>query len=167
MRIAVMSDTHDNIPNLRHALVEIRTQGCEMIIHCGDFVAPFMLTELDKAGIPVHGVFGNNDGDQYLLTKNTYITHKNITLHGTVGQLDAEGCAIALMHDGIIAEDLAVAGRFEIVCYGHYHIFMEKKVSDTLLLNPGELLGKDDDAGFCIVDTRTLAVERVVVADKI
>lgn len=166
MRIAVMSDTHDNIPHLRKAVAEIHKRGCDMIIHCGDFVAPFMLTELDQAGIPVHGVFGNNDGDQYLLTRNALTQHKNITIHGTMGQVGAEGCAIAFMHDGIIAEDLAVAGRFDIVCYGHFHTFMEKKVSDTLLLNPGEMLGKDDDAGFCVVDTRTLEVERVIVAPK-
>ncbi|MDY6903623.1 MAG: YfcE family phosphodiesterase [Thermodesulfobacteriota bacterium] len=166
MRIAVMSDSHDNIPNMRKAVAEIRKRDCEMIIHCGDFVAPFMLTELEQAEIPVHGVFGNNDGDQYLLTRNALTLHKHITLHGTVGQIDAEGCTIAFMHDGVIAEDLAVAGRFEIVCYGHYHAFTQKKVSDTLLLNPGELLGKDDDAGFCVVDTRTREVERVIVAQK-
>jgi uncharacterized protein len=69
MIIAVMSDSHDNIWNLRKALPIIKEKNAGMIIHCGDFVAPFMLKELNEADIPVHGVLGNNDGDQYLLPK--------------------------------------------------------------------------------------------------
>jgi putative phosphoesterase len=66
MLIAVMSDSHDNIWNLQKALGIVKEKGAGMIIHCGDFVAPFMLKELEETGVPVHGVFGNNDGDQYL-----------------------------------------------------------------------------------------------------
>ncbi|MCJ7773383.1 MAG: metallophosphoesterase family protein, partial [Desulfobacterales bacterium] len=82
MIIAVMSDSHDNIWNLRKALDIIKQEAAVMIIHCGDFVAPFMLKELDLAGIPVHGVFGNNDGDQYLLTKLSLTDLSNVTLYG-------------------------------------------------------------------------------------
>ncbi len=53
MFVAVMSDSHDNIWNLRKALTIIKKKGAGMIIHCGDFIAPFMLKELDEAGIPV------------------------------------------------------------------------------------------------------------------
>ena len=48
MIIAVMSDSHDNIWNLRKALTIIKKQKAKMIIHCGDFIAPFMLMELDQ-----------------------------------------------------------------------------------------------------------------------
>ena len=43
MKIAVMSDTHDNIWNLEDALAIIKDEKADLIIHCGDFVAPFML----------------------------------------------------------------------------------------------------------------------------
>ena len=46
MIIAVMSDSHDHIWNIRKALKIIESKGGEAIIHCGDFVAPFMLKEL-------------------------------------------------------------------------------------------------------------------------
>ena len=59
-----MSDTHDNIWNLEDALAVIKVENAGIIIHCGDFIAPFMLKELDKANIPVYGVLGNNDGSQ-------------------------------------------------------------------------------------------------------
>jgi len=163
MLLAVMSDSHDNIINMRKAVAKIREAGCEMILHCGDFVAPFMLAELDAAGIPVHGVFGNNDGDRYLLTKNALTVHKNITLHGDFGRLDADGRQVAFIHDGTIADDLAAGGRYDIVCFGHFHVWMQKKVSHTLVINPGELLGKDDSPGFGLVDTAALLAERILI----
>lgn len=161
MLLAVMSDTHDNIPNIRAAVSIIKDAGCEMILHCGDFVAPFMLTELEAAGIPVHGVFGNNDGDRYLMTKHSLTIHENITLHGDFARLDIDGRRIALMHDGTIADDLAAGGRYDIICYGHFHIYHQTQTNNTLVLNPGEMLGKDDTPGFCIVDTKTLGVKRI------
>ncbi|MEW6077635.1 MAG: metallophosphoesterase [Thermodesulfobacteriota bacterium] len=164
MRIAVMSDTHDQIPNLRRAIAEIRTADCGLIIHCGDFVAPFMLKELEASGLPVHGVFGNNDGDQYLLTRHSLTLYRNITLHGHFGQVDAGGRRIAFMHDGVVADDIAAAGRFDVVCYGHYHVYAQRKIGKTLVVNPGEMLGKDDVPGFCIVDTETLEPRRVTLA---
>ena len=163
MRIAVMSDTHDQISHIRRAVAMIKSADCGMIIHCGDFVAPFMLKELEAAGLPVHGVFGNNDGDQYLLTKHSLTLYQNITLHGAFGQLDVEGCRIAFLHDGIIAEDIAAGGRYNIVCYGHYHVYTHKNIGETLMINPGELLGKDDLPGFCIVDTETLVPQRMIL----
>lgn len=161
MLVAVMSDSHDNIPALRRAVSISVDRGCGMIIHCGDFVAPFMLNELDAAGIPVHGVFGNNDGDRYLLTKNSLTVCKNITLHGWFGKVDAGGRTIAFIHDGTVADDLAAGGRYDIVCFGHFHVYSRKMVGNTLVLNPGELLGKDGPPGFCILDTESLQVERV------
>ena len=44
MIIAVMSDSHDNIWNLRKALAIIQKEGAGLIIHCGDFVAPFIMS---------------------------------------------------------------------------------------------------------------------------
>jgi putative phosphoesterase len=161
MIIAVMSDSHDNIWNLRKALEVIRQQGAGMIVHCGDFVAPFMLTELDKAGIPVHGVFGNNDGDQYLLTKLSLTTLSHITLHGLVGEATIEGFNIGFTHHGIVGEGLAAGGNYKMVCFGHSHKYLLKNIGQTILLNPGEIMGKDGRSEFCLVDTETAEITRI------
>jgi uncharacterized protein len=163
MIIAVMSDSHDNIWNMRRAVSIIRDEGAGMIIHCGDFVAPFMLQELENAGIPVHGVFGNNDGDQYLMTKLSLTSLKNITLHGPVGEVDAGGFPVALTHQGIVGKGLASTGKYKMVCYGHSHVYLEERKGDTMLLNPGDLMGKDGNPGFCLVDTENKKVKRVLL----
>jgi putative phosphoesterase len=161
MKIAVMSDSHDNIWHLQKALSIIDSEAAEMIIHCGDFVAPFMLKELDKAGIPVHGVFGNNDGDQYLSTKLTLTELSHITLHGVVGRVDASGYEIGFTHLKEVAEGLAALGRYHMVCFGHTHTYYQKTVNEALLLNPGEIMGKDGYPGFCMVDTTNSQVTRI------
>ena len=149
MIIAIISDSHDNIWNLRKAVKIIQAENAEMIIHCGDFVAPFMLKELEASENPVHGVFGNNDGDQYLLTKMALSALKSITLHGLIGQVDADGFKVSFTHYGEVAEGLAASGDSSLVCYGHSHTFSKRQTEKSLLLNPGEIMGKEGHPGFC------------------
>lgn len=161
MIIAVMSDSHDNIWNLRNALAIIKERDAEMIIHCGDFIAPFMLAELDQSGIPVHGVFGNNDGDKYLLTKFSLTSLTNINLYDPVGLVETDGFKIGFTHHGIVGEGLAYGGKFNLVCFGHSHKYFFKKIGQTILLNPGEIMGKDGHPSFCLVDTDTVNIEKI------
>jgi putative phosphoesterase len=165
MLIAVMSDSHDHIWNLQKALNKVKDRNAGMIIHCGDFVAPFMLKELEETGIPVHGVFGNNDGDQYLLTKFSLTVFFNITLYGMIGTVDIDGFKVGFTHQGDIAEGLAAGGRYDMVCFGHSHEYLLKKIGQTIYLNPGEIMGKEGSPGFCLVNTKTKAVERVKLGD--
>lgn len=155
MILAVMSDTHDHIWNLRKALAVIKERGAEAIIHCGDFIAPFTLKELDQAKIPVHGVFGNNDGDQYLLTKLSLTELSHITLYGLTGELTLGDFRVAFTHYRVVADGLAATGRFDLVCFGHSHEVFLDKVGETILLNPGEVMGKDGSPGFYLVNTST------------
>jgi hypothetical protein len=163
MILAVMSDTHDNIWNLRKALNLIKARGAEAIIHCGDFIAPFILKELDEPGIPVHGVFGNNDGDQYLLTKFSLTEFSHITLYGLMGELKLDGFSVAFTHYRAVADGLAASGQFNLVCFGHSHEASLDRVGKTALLNPGEVMGKDGSPGFYLVDTSTKSYEQVSI----
>jgi len=148
-----MSDSHDHLENLEVALRLALENGAGMIIHCGDFVAPFSLRALDRAGVPVHGVFGNNDGDQYLLTKLAMSELERINLHGQVGMLEVEDCRIAFTHLPVVGRGLAATGGYDLVCFGHSHNHFAERIGRTLLLNPGEIMGKDEAAGFCMYDT--------------
>lgn len=156
-----MSDTHDNIWNLRKALGLIKDRGAEAIIHCGDFVAPFMIKELGRAGIPVHGVFGNNDGDQYLLTKISMTEFPQIALYGLMGEVDLDDFRVGFTHYRMVADGLAASGAFDLVCFGHSHEASLERVGATDLLNPGEVMGKDGSPGFFMVDTTAREYEPV------
>lgn len=166
MNIAVMSDSHDNIWNLATALTMIRSENADMIVHCGDFVAPFMLRELEKAGIPVYGVMGNNDGDRFFMVQTALTALKNITLYELIGTVDAEGFSIAFTHEYQVAEGLACTGRYDMVCFGHSHQHFLEHHGRTILLNPGEIMGKDGHPGFCMVDTVKRTVRRLEIQGR-
>ena len=67
MKIAILSDIHDNIWKLETLLAELEADA---LIYCGDFCAPFTLAQMGEGfDGQVHAVFGNNDGDQFLLAR--------------------------------------------------------------------------------------------------
>jgi putative phosphoesterase len=120
-----------------------------------------MLKELDQAQIPVHGVFGNNDGDQYLLTKMSLTEFPNITLYGLMGELKVAGFRVAFTHYRAVADGLAASGQFDLVCFGHSHEAFLGKTGKTDILNPGEVMGKDGSPGFYLVDTSAKEYEPI------
>ena len=77
---------------------------------------------------------------------------------------DADGFKIAFTHHGIVGEGLAAGGKFNLVCFGHSHKYYFKKNNQTILLNPGEIMGKDGLPSFCLVDTDTVTVEKIELA---
>jgi hypothetical protein len=158
---AVVSDSHDHINNLRRALALAAGRGASLLIHCGDLIAPFMLRELAAFGGPVHAVFGNNEGD-ILLTVQVAAGLPNLTLHGQLGELTLEGRRVAFTHTPELARPLAGSGRFAAVFFGHTHAALSERVGGCLLLNPGDLMGKDAPPSFALYDSGAGTAEMVV-----
>jgi hypothetical protein len=151
MNIAIISDTHDNIWKLEDAMPHLRS--ADAIIHCGDLCAPFMLKRLGE-GLPekpVHIVWGNNDGDPFLISK-VASSFPEIQIHGQLAQLELDGVRIGVNHYPVIARDLARSGSYDLVCYGHDHTAHESMVGGCLLLNPGELMGLKGKSTLAIVE---------------
>ena len=166
MRIAILSDTHDHIPNLRAAVTYCNAYSVSLLIHCGDLISPFMLDELANFGGAVHLVYGNNAGDQHLISQACGTRYPSITHHGPFGAVEAGGLKIAFVHYPQLARGLASQGGFDLVCCGHNHRYGVEQLGPTLFINPGELLGKDDQPGFCILDCASREVERVEIGTR-
>ena len=45
MKIGILSDTHDDIDNVKEAIYRFKEQKVELIIHAGDFVFPGIIDE--------------------------------------------------------------------------------------------------------------------------
>ena len=163
MRVAILSDSHDHILNLRAAVTYCNAYSVSVMIHCGDLISPFMLDELARFGGAVHLVYGNNVGDQHIISQSCGTRFPSITHHGVLGAVEAGGRTLAFTHYPEMARGLASQNRFDVVCCGHNHRYQVEKISNSLLVNPGELLGKDGESGFCILDCATLEVERVAI----
>lgn len=166
MRIAILSDTHDHIPNLRAAVTYCNAYSVSLVIHCGDLISPFMLDELARFGGAVHLVYGNNAGDQHLISQACGARYPAITHHGPFGAVEAGGLKFAFTHFPQLARGIASQGTFDVVCCGHNHRHGVEQIGSTQFINPGELLGKDDQPGFYILDCISRAVERVEIGAR-
>jgi uncharacterized protein len=162
MRIAVLSDSHDHLAKLALA-VRAASERAEALLFCGDFCAPFSL-RLIAEGFPgpIHAVFGNNDGDRFLLARVAG-DFPQVALHGEIAKLELGGLRLALNHYPEIAEDLAASGRYDAVFYGHNHLHKIERLGDCDLVNPGEIMGRYGRSTFVIYDTESRAVETVEV----
>ena len=162
MRIAVTSDIHDNIWNLQRALTDINARGLEAFLFLGDFCAPFTLKQIgdEFTSGPVHAVFGNNDGDPFLLSRIAG-GFDHVTLHAQLAELELGGRRIALNHYPEIAQRLAESGAYDAVFSGHDHTRNIQTVGSTLWANPGEIMGRFGDASYGIYDTESNTFEHV------
>ncbi len=167
MKIAILSDSHDHIPNLRRAVRRAGELGATLLIHCGDLISPFMLPELHRFRGQVHLIYGNNAGDQHLISTRCGTLFDNILHHGIQGEVEAAGLRIGFQHYPSLARGLALTGRYQVVCCGHNHIAAFERIGDCLLINPGDLLGKDMKPGFMLLDSGDLSVERIEVGERL
>lgn len=160
MRIAIISDTHDNLATLNKAIAWINKNDIQKIIHCGDIASFETLQELSRlyAG-EIQLVFGNMD-DDYSLSE-TLKSHPlaNVIAHRKIGIINIDGKRIAFTHFPRMAEDLAKSEKYDIVFNGHTHKPWEEKIDGTQLINPGNLTGQFYKSSFATYDTETGQVE--------
>lgn len=161
MKLGIVSDSHDHIENLRRAIEALRQAGASVLIHCGDFCAPFMIKELAAFEGEVHCVFGNTD-DRFLSTR--IADASGVHLHGDVAEIELGGKRIAVHHFPLLAEGLASMGRYDAVFYGHDHQAAQRRIGETLLANPGEVMGKGGRITAGLYDTESGEFSHVELA---
>jgi putative phosphoesterase len=160
MRIAILSDVHDNIWKLETLLANL---NAEALIFCGDFCAPFTLAQIAEGfDGPIHVVFGNNDGDQFLLSRVAG-RFPHVTLHGDFAELALGGRQVAVTHYPEVGRALAQGGVYDLVCHGHSHERLVEQIGDTVRINPGEVMGRFGLSTYALYDTSTGQAEIVGV----
>jgi putative phosphoesterase len=160
VRIAILSDVHDNIWKLEALLEALQADA---LIFCGDLCAPFTLAQIAEgfAG-PIHAVFGNNDGDQFLLARVAG-RFSQVTLYGDFAELTLDGRRVAVTHYPEIGRALAQGGVYDLVCHGHSHERVVEQEGKTLRVNPGEVMGRFGLSTYAVYDTTTGQAESVEV----
>jgi len=162
MFVAVMSDSHDNIGSLDKAIEIAKNRRCEILFHCGDLISPFMVPILGKFAKEINLILGNNKGDVFLLCEHLK-NYPQVKLHGEEAFLEIYGYKIAMVHHPKVAYLLAKTEEFDFVFCGHTHRFEVKEFGKTLLINPGELLGKEGTPTFVILDLKTKTWEKIEI----
>jgi hypothetical protein len=170
MKVGILSDIHDNIWKLAGALAGL--QEAEVLICCGDLCSPFIIGLLAEGfrDRPIHIVFGNNDADLFRITNNAK-KYAHVHLHGEFFQGELGGKSFAVNHFDNLAQPIASSGQYDVVCYGHNHIYKIEPVGCTLTINPGAIMGydpvrkKDIRSTFVLYDTETGTVSGYMVEE--
>lgn len=156
MKIAILSDVHDNIWNLEKASKQTKEMGCEAIIFCGDFGGPPTAEKLVESNLPLYAVFGNIDG---AVQEITSMTNERFILFKVFGEFELGNRKIGLCHYPELAEGLASTGKYDAVFHGHTHTSRVEKIGKTFLVNPGEIAGFKNEPSFGVYDTETNEVK--------
>ena len=167
MRIAILSDIHDNLWNLRAAIGFV--SNCDALLCCGDLCSPFVMDQLAKFPGPVHIVFGNNDADLFRITRKAT---SRVQVYGEFFEAELDGKKIAMNHFDNIARPIALSGEYDLVCYGHNHVFRVMQLGGTTVINPGPIMGAKFPGGqwtdvtptFAVYDTSADTVEAYAIA---
>jgi len=145
MKIAIVSDTHNNFVNFKKSIDWANKKGVHMILHCGDIQTQQVIDDSKESfNGEIKFVKGNGDYDLDLPEKM---------------ELEVDSKKIAFCHFPEIAKKLATSGKFDIIFYGHTHKPWEEIVNNCRLVNPGELAGQLFKPTFAVYDTITNLLE--------
>jgi putative phosphoesterase len=139
MRVGLIGDTHDRVPAIAELVRQMQAAGVGMVLHAGDYCAPFSLKPFEDAQVSLAGVFGRNDGDPQGLRSRAQAAF-GTELFESPHSFEVGGQRILLIHDIGDVQGRSITGH-DIVVHGNTHQQEMKTRGDTLIVNPGEACG--------------------------
>lgn len=132
--VGIISDTHDHRANIQKAVAKFNNAGCSLVIHAGDYIAPFTVREFEKLSCPLVGVIGNNDGE----IKGLMAQYSRIgELHAPPHEFTYYGKKFTVMHEPVYLDKYLSQEDVDVIVYGHLHEIDIRK-GKPLVINPGE-----------------------------
>ncbi len=174
MKIAILSDTHDNTPAIVWIIGYLNQQKIKIALHAGDIINPGILFRFsDHYEGHLHFVFGNHDGEQSLAERRVNEAH-NLTCHRFEMCQEFADKQIFMKHYSSISETVATSQVFDVSVGGHDHQFRTRQYGQTLFINPGNTVTKDkwlpqksdQESGFVVLDLENMRAERILLPDE-
>lgn len=164
MKVGLLADTHDRLPAIQALLKAMQKHGTDMVLHAGDFCAPFALRPFVEMNIPVIGVFGRNDGDHEGL-RAVAQQGMGIEIFESPHSLELGGQRILLVHDLADTGQRSIDSH-SVVVHGFTHREEMKDRGETLIVNPGEGCGwLHGEPSGAVLDLNTKSVQFLKLKD--
>lgn len=154
MKLAIISDIHDNILNLKKCLKICKDEEVKKIICCGD-VGNFETLEYLSLNFP---------GEIFLISGNAETYNEkdinilnNINFQGLLGYCRLKNLYIGFCHRPIDIKELIKNSKHKLdyIFYGHTHKPWLDKKNNTTHINPGNLGGIYYQATFALFDLQS------------
>jgi hypothetical protein len=155
MKVAIISDVHNNLVNLKKVLDYCAKEKIGTIICCGDLANKETLDFLNDnfSGI-IYYVFGNMDNDQ-LRDVSAGEKYKKSFIYENSGDAEIADKKVTFTHYPETAKRLCQGGKYDLVFYGHTHKPWEENIGECKMLNPGNVAGELFLPTFAVWNTRT------------
>jgi len=154
LQIGIISDSHDCLPRITDAIDRLNSEPIELVLHAGDYSAPFVPRQYKALKCHMVGVFGNNDAERVKLGERfAEIGHET---RGRFAEVRAGNLRIAVIHgdESELLRSLIGSGGYDVVVYGHTHEAEVNQEGHTLVINPGEICGYlTGKSTYAILDT--------------
>jgi len=160
MKIGVLSDSHDRLEAISLAVAKFNGEGVRQVFHAGDIISPFTALSFKPLKAQLHLVWGNNDGDKFLLREK--FVGIRASIHGNLMKTELEGRRIVMNHGTYeaIVGNLIDTGEYDLVITGHTHKPDIKRKGKTLVVNPGAASGYlAQEKTVATVDLKTMKAE--------
>ena len=158
MKIGVISDTHNRLPNVAQIVDLLNRAGVDRVVHTGDITQPKTLELLARLDAPLHAVYGNNDaGERDGLASAA--ARLGIVLADPPLELHWARRRLLVVHD---PRDLAGhrPAAHDLALHGHTHRHHLARSDGRVVFNPGECAGQlAGHNAVGVVDLVTMEVE--------
>jgi putative phosphoesterase len=165
LKIAVISDTHDRLPYITKTVEILNQMEIDLVIHCGDYSAPFAVKPYAHLKHPLLGIYGNNDAEKSLIASGLKQGGKDIKGEFANLKLGEANVAVVHGHNRELFEALIESKGFHIVLYGHTHHPKIEWKDTTLTLNPGEICGYlTGESTYAVLETVTMKADIIPIS---
>jgi len=166
MKIAVISDIHDNANNLFRFFEQVKKYSVEKILFLWDLSSAFIAKILSESDVKVFSILWNNNWDicrvKEFENDNFYQSSKVFDF------FEVDWRKIFLSHYDEIAIPIAKSWEFDAVFYWHNHDKHKELIWNCLLLNPWEVWAyKTGVWTYAIYDTQTNDAEIIDIENSI
>ncbi|MDA3802887.1 MAG: YfcE family phosphodiesterase [Patescibacteria group bacterium] len=162
MKIAIISDIHDNIHKLQKCLEICKRENVEKILCLGDVANKDSLLYLANN-------FSNNiflvRGNACSYSESLVKSLDNIKYFDKIGEVIIDNLKIGIVHQAYKIDMLkkAYGDNFDFIFYGHTHKPWIEKKDTSYLANPGNLTGDFYSSSFAILDTKIQKIELKII----
>lgn len=150
MKVAIISDIHDNLANLGFFLNLTKKEEIEKIICLGD------ITNQETLKILAQGFTGEIllvYGNMEIYSENDIKEYRNINYLGRFGTSQLGNFVVGLCHEpGFIKSLFEKNEDLNFIFYGHTHKPWLSMKNKAVLINPGTLGGVFQKASYAIWD---------------